>query len=74
MTSSEIRNALAAHGGLCAIGDLAVRWGMTKQGARKVVQRPGFPAPVAVAGDRRFWLADEADAFRRNENGYIGSR
>lgn len=68
MTSAEIRNALAAHGGLCAIGDLAVRWGMTKQGARLVVQREGFPAPIATVGRQRVWLGQDVDAFRSNSN------
>ena len=55
------RTAVAASGGLCTIADLARRWGITPQGARKHVRRPWFPEPILTEGGSELWLADEAD-------------
>jgi len=56
------RDAIDAAGGLHSIGDLAERWGITKQWARMLARRDGFPAPVLTSGGRELWLGDEADA------------
>ena len=58
---TDPRQSIADAGGLCSISDLADRWGISRQGARKVTRRDGFPAPVLTHGARELWPADEAD-------------
>ena len=58
---TDLRSAVAAHGGLCSISDLACRWGITKQWARVLVRRDGFPEPILTDGGWELWSADEAD-------------
>ena len=59
---TDLRDAVAAHGGLCTISDLAGRWGITKQWARVLVRRASFPEPIFTEGGWELWPADEADA------------
>lgn len=57
------RDAIAQAGGLCTASELAIRWGITPQWARHLLQLEGFPEPILTAhGARSLWLADEADA------------
>lgn len=58
------RSAIAQAGGLCSVADLGRRWGISRQGARLVTRKPGFPEPILTEGCVELWLADEADAFR----------
>lgn len=60
---TDLRTELERAGGLCSISDLADRWGVSKQWARVLVRRDGFPAPVFTHGARELWFADEADDF-----------
>lgn len=69
------RDAIDAAGGLYAIGDLADRWGITKQWARVLTRRDGFPAPVLTAGGRELWFGNEADAaFVAHEERMVARR
>ena len=58
---TDLRDVVAAHGGLCSITDLAGRWGITKQWARVLVRRPSFPEPILTHGGQELYPADEAD-------------
>lgn len=60
---TDLRSAVAAHGGLCAISDLAARWDTSKQWVRVLARRSSFPAPILTEGGRELWPADEADAW-----------
>ena len=58
---TDLRDAVAASGGLCSITDLADRWGITRQWARVLVRRPSFPEPILTYGGQELYPADEAD-------------
>jgi hypothetical protein len=61
----DVRSSIAAHGGLCSPSDLAARWGISPQRVRQLAEKPSFPEPVRTAGGSALYLADEADAWRR---------
>lgn len=60
---TDLRSVVAAHGGLCAISDLAERWGASRQWVRVLARRSSFPEPIFTEGGRELWPADEADAW-----------
>lgn len=74
---------------LLGVGDLAARWGYTRQGVYQLAGRSGFPAPIAaVNGGRiRVWLLADVEVFeqgrpelrdqvakRRKQTGYYLAR
>lgn len=49
------------------LGDLARRWGYSKQGVQKLAKREDFPAPCFTLnhGKIRIWAVREVEAFER---------
>ena len=52
---------------LLGTGDLATRWGYSRQGVHKLAAGPDFPAPVGtVNGGRiRVWLLADIEAYEQ---------
>lgn len=60
----DIRDRIAAAGGVVNAADLARAWGVSRERVRQLAQEPGFPAPLEPVGERPVWLRAVCDAWR----------
>jgi hypothetical protein len=53
----KVRRLVRDGGGLAGVSDLAARWNVSRQRARVITERDGFPAPLdTIGGGIKVWL------------------
>jgi hypothetical protein len=50
--------------GLVSVADLAQRWDVSHEGARKFMDGPGAPVPVYRIGRMKVWALPEVERYR----------
>ena len=78
LNGEEIREALADHGGLVNVRDIAERFQFSPSTISRLTNdaaSSGFPSAIHIGGRDILWLASEVDEWmRRTESDRFGRR
>jgi predicted DNA-binding transcriptional regulator AlpA len=64
--AKQVRDAIAAGGGLVDRAEIGRRWGVSRTRVGQLLASRDFPKPVASVGGRPLWLAGDVDEWKAN--------